>query len=917
VTPKRSISIKLKVVVAVVLLTLVILLPASTLQMVLIRQDMVRMLSDQQFAATARTAADIDAKLDNERDALVRVAKGMPATVLASPTVAFAYFAQRPGLLAAFDELWMVRPDGSFLSDLPHVADRAPLNASELADLDRLRADLQPIISHPARNKSDGESAIEIMAPVLTSEGRFGGALVAVVKLMNKNLLGTLVDAKVGKSGVFVMVTKEAKPVFLLHPRKDMILKDRPENPDSETGRALHGFEGTAEGTTMSGERSLYSYKSLRNVDWLLMAVVPLKEVYEPITRAERRLWGITLVIGLAVIPLAWMLAALMLKPLLALRAVIETLRRDASTYTPHLVQRRDEIGDLARSFYSLFSELTAASAREAAASAREREAERKLREIAESTASAKSAFLATMSHEVRTPMSGVLGISELLLETPLSADQRDYVQTILSSGKSLLAISNDILDISKIEAGKLELQAVPLDPIQVVRDVAALFGPRASAKGLTINIDVAPDVPRDVIGDPGRLRQVLSNLLGNSVKFTAMGGIRIAVSVTEVSGDDVVLAFAVVDSGIGMTAEQRAKLFQPYSQAEESTSRRFGGTGLGLSICLRLVELMAGSFQVESSPGEGSRFTFILRCPRAETGSSRTLSSAASAQPQRFKGRVLLVDDNLVNRKVAHATLSTLGLAVIEAEDGSQALDALEVEAVDLVLMDMNMPVMDGLEATRRIRAAEASERRPRVPILAMTANVMREAVDACRDAGMDGYVPKPFLRTEMIGALSQWLEATPAESSQPTQSPPPSQTRDALEAGVINLATYRTLEDAMGPEMPGLVAEFVDSTTRLIDEVSRAAERQDQDVIRSRAHILKATAATLGAERLGSMAADLEAAQLLQGPLASLDASGSIEAEFTLVVRALQAIATRISDQAGLLSPSAGSGSGVERAA
>jgi HPt (histidine-containing phosphotransfer) domain-containing protein len=197
------------------------------------------------------------------------------------------------------------------------------------------------------------------------------------------------------------------------------------------------------------------------------------------------------------------------------------------------------------------------------------------------------------------------------------------------------------------------------------------------------------------------------------------------------------------------------------------------------------------------------------------------------------------------------------------------------------------------------------------------MTANVMREAVDACRDAGMDGYVPKPFLRTEMIGALSQWLEATPAESSQPTQSPPPSQTRDALEAGVINLATYRTLEDAMGPEMPGLVAEFVDSTTRLIDEVSRAAERQDQDVIRSRAHILKATAATLGAERLGSMAADLEAAQLLQGPLASLDASGSIEAEFTLVVRALQAIATRISDQAGLLSPSAGSGSGVERAA
>jgi CheY-like chemotaxis protein/HPt (histidine-containing phosphotransfer) domain-containing protein len=374
------------------------------------------------------------------------------------------------------------------------------------------------------------------------------------------------------------------------------------------------------------------------------------------------------------------------------------------------------------------------------------------------------------------------------------------------------------------------------------------------------------------------------------------MGGIRIAVSVREVIGDDVVLAFAVVDSGIGMTAEQREKLFQPYSQAEESTSRRFGGTGLGLSICLRLVELMAGSFEVESSPGEGSRFTFTLRCARAETGSSRTESSAVNGPPQRFKGRVLLVDDNLVNRKVAHATLSTLGLAVIEAEDGSQALDALEVTAVDLVLMDMNMPVMDGLEATRRIRAAEASERRPRVPILAMTANVMREAVEACRGAGMDGYVPKPFLRAEMIGALTQWLDAAPAEPAQGSQQPQPSEpplTRDALESGVINLAAYRRLEDAMGSEMPGLVAEFIDSTTRLIDEVSRAAERQDRDFIKSRAHILKATAATLGADRLGTMAADLEAAPPLQGPLAALDAIGHIDAEFARVVRALEAIA------------------------
>jgi len=896
----RSISIKLKVVLAVVLLALLILLPASAVQMVFIRQDMVRMLSDQQFAATARTAADIDAKFDNERDALLRVAKGMPDSILASPAATSAYFAQRPGLLAAFDELWAVRPDGELLSDLPHVAHRSPLSTRELADLARVGTDLKPLISQPARNALDGAPAIEIIAPVLSADGRFMGALIAVVKLMNKNLLGTLAHAKVGKSGVFVMMTKEPTPLFLLHPRKEMILQPRPENAASETGRALKGFEGSAEGTPLFGERSLYSYKSLKNVDWLLMSVVPLKELYAPITQAERRLWGITLVIGLAVIPLAWILTSLMLKPLLALRAVIEKLRLDSSAYTPHLVQRRDEIGDLARSFYSLFSELTAASARETAASAREREAERRLREVAESTARSKSEFLATMSHEVRTPMSGVLGISELLLETPLTAEQRDYVQTILSSGKSLLAISNDILDISKIEAGKLDLEAVPLDPVQAVRDVAALFGPRASSKGLTINVDVAPDVPRDVIGDPGRLRQVLSNLLGNSIKFTATGGIRIALSVVEAIEDDVVLAFAVIDSGIGMTPEQQAKLFQPFSQAEESTSRRFGGTGLGLSICLRLVELMAGHFDVTSTPGEGSRFTFTLRCARAETGSSRIDSATASGPPQRFTGRVLLVDDNLVNRKVARATLSTLGLAVIEAEDGSQALDALRGDPVDLVLMDMNMPVMDGLEATRRIRAAEASEGRPRLPILAMTANVMQDAVDSCLGAGMDGYVPKPFLRSEMIGALSQWLAPAPAAAPDVTpaaapasEAAPPPQARDGLEAGVINLPSYRRLEDDMGPEMSGLVAEFIDSTTLLMDEVWRAAERQDLDVIKSRAHVLKATAATLGANRLSAMAAALEAVQPAQGPPAALDAISEMKAEFARVVHALRNIA------------------------
>jgi signal transduction histidine kinase/ActR/RegA family two-component response regulator len=384
----------------------------------------------------------------------------------------------------------------------------------------------------------------------------------------------------------------------------------------------------------------------------------------------------------------------------------------------------------------------------------------RRAKEAAEESARAKGIFLATMSHELRTPMNGVLGCTQLLQDTSLTESQRQLIQTMERSAQALLGLVNDILDFSKVEAGKLTLETAEVDLRSLIEDVVTLVSELARQKGLALAVKVAPGVPQELRGDPVRLRQLLFNLVGNAIKFTETGGVEVSVEQPESTGDmagRMLLRWSVTDTGIGMTEEQQARLFQAYSQADASTARRFGGTGLGLMICRQLVELMDGEITVQSRIGQGTTFcyTTVLSLPLERTvGGPADSGIRRNAVP-----RVLVADDNEINQVVASKFLQKLGYQVEVVPNGREAVEMLACASYDAVLLDCDMPEMDGYEAARLIRQRE-QERGTRVPIIALTGHVSQDAIDRCRQAGMDDVMTKPVTLTVLRTMLDRFLE-------------------------------------------------------------------------------------------------------------------------------------------------------------
>jgi CheY-like chemotaxis protein/HPt (histidine-containing phosphotransfer) domain-containing protein len=542
----------------------------------------------------------------------------------------------------------------------------------------------------------------------------------------------------------------------------------------------------------------------------------------------------------------------------------------------------------------------------------RERKRARLAAEAADRT---KSSFLAMMSHEIRTPLNAVLGLTTTLLETKLDAEQRNALVAIHGSGENLLHILNDILDFSKLETGRLSLEAVAFSPVLLVRAAVSILEPRASAKGLTIETTEDPSLPPALMGDVGRIRQVLLNLVSNAIKFTTDGRVTISVSSRERDGTKAKVEWSVSDTGIGIAAESIKDLFNDFTQADESIHRRFGGSGLGLAICRRLVEQMGGEIGVTSAPGQGSTFRFALTLPVAPQGAlaerdDHTLYAefkaaiAALGRPL----RILIVDDNTTNRLVAAQMLKEFDVQTNMACDGAEAVVAATSFPYDVILMDVRMPEMDGLQATRAIRGHGGPL--ASIPIVAFTANAFAEDIQACRDAGMDDCMIKPVRKKVLVETILRLMpdgrsdtagdrvEVVSPPARLDASSPGAPAVVPTESAPLLDYAAYAKLVEEIGESSSAeLLDVFFEETLERLELLRRLTDMSDRSLIEREAHSLKGAAATFGFSHLAQLARTLQlsAQRIDAGEYAALLAR--IEPAFA---SAREQLATRLGEAA-----------------